>query len=160
MKKIILTAIASLVMISGAYASEEAKTSAKTVAPTKESPAVHAAESSFEKQGFLTTKWCAEQGLFADCRLESIVCGKGGCFRKWEFGDEMVTQLVLYVHDDLQYYNIKPAEHFKMAELIKTCINRNLVTIKGKHGAKTNTITAYEFKAPLPTEKPFFKGCL
>lgn len=153
MKKMILAAIAALAMASGVYASEEAKASAKAVAPTKESPAAHAAESSFEKQGFLTTKWCADQGLFVDCRLESIVCGEGGCFRKWEFGDKMVTQLVLYVHDDLQYYNIEPAEDFRMAELIETSINKNLVTIKGRYDAKTNTITASEFKAPPPPEK-------
>ncbi len=156
----ILAAIVVLVMISGAYASEEEKASAKTVAPTKESPAAHAAESSFEKQGFLTTKWCADQGLFVDCRLESLVCGEGGCFRKWEFGDKMITQLVLYVHDDLQYYNIEPTEHFKMAELIERGINRNMVTIKGKYDAKTNTITASELKAPPPPEKSPFKGCL
>jgi hypothetical protein len=27
-----------------------------------------------EKEGFLTTKWCADRGLFADCRLETVFC--------------------------------------------------------------------------------------
>ena len=30
-----------------------------------------------KKEGFLTTKWCAERGYFADCRLESYFCGEG-----------------------------------------------------------------------------------
>ncbi len=152
-KKRVLAAAAVLFVVSGLNAFGEERSSAKTVAPTKKSPAVHAAESSFERQGFLTTKWCAEQGLFIDCRMESIVCGKGGCFQNWEFGDKMVAQLVIYVHDDLQYYNIKPAKDFGMAELIRTSINRNLVTIKGKYDVKTNTITAFEFKAPSSPEK-------
>ncbi|MEA3418733.1 MAG: hypothetical protein U9Q90_04975 [Campylobacterota bacterium] len=160
MKKVLLAAIVALAMVSGAYASEGAKASAKTVAPTKESPVAHAEEATFEKEGFLTTKWCAEQGLFVDCRMESIVCGEGGCFQNWEFGDKMKTELVVFVHDDLQYYQIKPTEHFEMAELIETGINRNLVTIKGKYDAKTNTILATEFKAPPPPKKSFFKGCL
>ncbi len=40
------------------------------------------------KKGFLTSKWCANNGLFTDCRLESSVCGEGDCFKTWDFGDE------------------------------------------------------------------------
>jgi len=160
MKKVLLAALVVMTMISGAYASGDAKVAAKTVAPTHSSPVDKANEATFEKQGFLTTKWCAEQGLFADCRLESVVCGEGGCFQNWEFDDKMKTELVVYVLDDLQYYEIKPTEHINMAELIEEGISRNLVTIKGNYDAKTNTIVATEFKAPPPPKKSFFKGCL
>lgn len=153
MKNSMIIATVILCMASALSASEEKKASISTVVPTGESPAAHFADASFEKQGFLTTKWCADQGLFVDCRLESIVCGEGGCFLDWEFGDKIKTQLVLYVHDDLQYYIVKPTEQLKMSELIEKGINRNMVTIMGKYDAKNNTITAVGFKAPSPSPK-------
>jgi hypothetical protein len=159
-KNRVIAVIAVLFTVSSVSASEEGRASVRTVVPTSESLTAHIADASFRKQGFLTTKWCAEQGLFADCRLESIVCGEGDCFQNWEFGDKMKTQLVIYVHDDLQYYNIKPTEQLQMGELIEKGINRNLVTIIGKYDAKTNTIIATGFEAPPPPKKSFFKGCL
>lgn len=160
MKNSMIIVAAILCMASVLSASKEEKASVSTVVPTGESPAAHLADTSFKKQGFLTTKWCADQGLFVDCRLESIVCGKGGCFQDWEFGDKMKTQLVLYVHDDLQYYIVKPTEQLKMGELIEKGMNRNMVTIMGKYDAKNNTIAAAGFKVPPPPQKSFFKGCL
>lgn len=160
MKKIILVAIIALGMVSGIFAMGEEKTSATTVEPSKDSPVEHTADASFQKQGFITTKWCAEQGLFADCRLESIVCGEGGCFMNWEFGDKMKTELVVYVLDDLQYYKIQPTGNFSMSELIEKGMAKDLVTIIGKYDEKTNAIIASEFKAPPPAGKSFFKGCL
>jgi hypothetical protein len=178
MKKAIITAVAVLFALSGAVASEETKASVQTVAPTNKSPFVGMAASGevkapeaaqqpeakeeelFEKQGFLTTKWCADQGLFMDCRLESVVCGEGGCFRNWEFGDAMRTELVVYVHADLQYYKISPVASLSMAEVIEKGINKDQVTIIGTYDQKNNTIIASEFKAPPPPKKSFFKGCL
>lgn len=160
MKKIIITMLITLATTSVAFASGDKQTSATTVAPTTEVSPTKAAEATFSKEGFLTTKWCADQGLFADCRLESIVCGEGGCFQNWEFGDKMKTELVIYVHDDLQYYKIVPTASISMAQVIEKGINRNLVTIAGSYDSKTNTITATEFKSPPPPKKSFFKGCL
>ncbi len=108
------------------------------------------------KKGFLTTKWCAENGYFADCRLESVVCGEGGCFKHWEFGDKMKDELVLYVHDDLKSYNIK-LDGIPRHELDEA-INRNEVSFTGE--LKGDTIVAKEYKAPPPPKKSFFKGCL
>jgi len=156
MRKILLATVVALTMITGLNASGDAKTSAQTVAPVQEGTS----EATFSKQGFLTTKWCAEQGLFADCRLESIVCGEGECYQKWEFGDPVKTELVIFVHDELQYYNISPGKGVNMAEMIEEGINKNLVTIEGTYDSKTNTIAATTFKAPPPPAKSFFKGCL
>jgi len=108
------------------------------------------------KKGFLTTKWCAENGYFADCRLESVVCGEGGCFKHWEFGDKMKDELVLYVHDDLKSYNIK-LNGIPRHELDEA-INRNEVSFTGE--LKGDTIVAKDYKAPPPPKKSFFKGCL
>jgi hypothetical protein len=155
MRKILLATVVALTMATGAFASED-KPAAQTVAPAQDTPA----EASFSKQGFLTTKWCAEQGLFKDCRLESIVCGEGECYQKWEFGDPVKTELVIYVHDELQYYNISPAKGLNVPAMIEKGINQNLVTIEGTYDSKTNTIAASGFKAPPPPAKSFFKGCL
>lgn len=113
----------------------------------------------FEKQGFLTTKWCAEQGMFADCRLESVVCGEGECNQKWEFGDKEKMELVLYVHDDLKYYNVD-ASKINVPELLEGSINRDQVIVKGNFDEGSNTIAATTFEAPPPPTKSFFKGCL
>ena len=115
---------------------------------------------SFEKQGFLTTKWCAEQGMFQDCRMESIVCGEGECYQKWEFGDEEKMELVLYSNDDLQYYPLYMSKFHHIAELLEEGINKDQVTIKGDLGDDNNTIIVTAFEAPPPPAKSFFKGCL
>jgi hypothetical protein len=117
------------------------------------------ANATFEKQGFLTTKWCAEQGMFADCRMESIVCGEGECNQKWEFGDKEKMELVLYVHDDLKYYNVD-ASKVNVPEILETSINRDQVMVKGNFDEGSNTIVATAFEAPPPPTKSFFKGCL
>ncbi len=156
MRKTLLATVVALTMAAGLHAAEEAKTSAQTVTPAQDAPA----EATFSKQGFLTTKWCAEQGLFKDCRLESIVCGEGECYQNWEFGDPVKTELVVYVHDELQYYKITPAKSLNVAAMIEKGMSQDLVTIEGSYDSKTNTITATDFKAPPPPAKSFFKGCL
>lgn len=113
-----------------------------------------------EKKGFLTTKWCAENGMLADCRMESIVCGYGGCFKNWDFEQKEIMQLVVYVHDDLKYYNIEPSKDLDLAHMIELGINRNLVSIQGKFDSENNIILANKFSAPPPPKKSFFKGCL
>ncbi len=115
-----------------------------------------AAEDMIEKKGFFTTAWCAENGYFADCRLESVVCGEGGCYKHWNFGDKVKEELVLYVHDDLKTYKIK-LDGIPRHELDEA-INRNDVTFIGE--LKGDTLIAKKFKAPPPPKKSFFKGCL
>ena len=68
--------------------------------------AVSVSAESLEKKGFLTSKWCAQNGYFADCRLESLVCGSGECFKSWEFGDKVTDELVLFVHNEQKIYAI------------------------------------------------------
>jgi|GEM_PF-318213 hypothetical protein len=143
-----------------AKASVKTETAAQTADSASVAPQAVKEEELFEKQGFLTTKWCADQGMFIDCRLESVVCGEGGCYRNWEFGDAMNTELVIFVHKDLQYYKISPGTNISMAEVIEKGINKDQVTIIGKYDAASNTIVASEFKAPPPPKKSFFKGCL
>ena len=109
-------------------------------------------------EGFMTTEWCAEQGMFRDCRMESIVCGEGGCYKHWEFGDKEKMNLVLYVHDDMKAYKVKPTKEFNIPEFLETSINRNAVTVKGSYDEATNTILATSFEAPPPPKKSFFKG--
>ena len=113
-----------------------------------------------EKKGFLTTKWCAENGMLADCRMESILCGYGGCFKDWDFEKKEIMQLVLYVHDDLKYYNIQPSKILDLSHMLELGINRNLVSITGKFDSENNIIAANKFSAPPPPKKEFFKGCL
>lgn len=120
--------------------------SIKTVAPMRESPADLIAAKQFRKKGFLTTKWCAEKGLFRDCKLETLVCQKGECFREWQYGQPISREMVLYVHDDLQYYYIKPSKEFKMSRLIESAMSRDGVTIIGKYDPKNTTIVVRDFK--------------
>jgi len=119
--------------------------SIKTVAPKRESPADKIASKHFRKKGFLTTKWCADRGLFVDCKLETLVCQKEECFREWEYGQPTDTQIVLYVHDDLQYYYIKPSKRFRLSKLIESAMSRDGVTIIGKYIPKSTTIIANDF---------------
>ncbi len=115
-----------------------------------------AAEDMVEKKGFFTTAWCAENGYFADCRLESVVCGEGGCYKHWNFGDKVKEELVLYVHDDLKTYKIK-LDGIPRHELDEA-INRNDVTFMGE--LKGDTLIAKEVNDPPPPKKSYFKGCL
>lgn len=116
-------------------------------------------EEKFTKEGFFTTKWCAERGYFSDCRLETYFCGDGECFQKWETGEPETEELVLFVHDEGKYYNVKLAGNLPRYELDEAT-NRNKVTVMGSYNEATNTITADEYKAPPPPSKSFFKGCL
>lgn len=118
------------------------------------------AEHSFEKKGFMTTKWCADRGIFKECPLESYVCGYGGCWKDFEFGDEQTQELVLYVHGDHKYYNVELTESLPVYELEELAFNRNEVTLQGEFDEDDNTIIANHFDAPPPPKKSFFKGCL
>ena len=109
-----------------------------------------------KKNGFLTSKWCAENGYFSDCRLESHVCGEANCFKNWEFGDGVIDELALFVHDEGRYYELD-ISNIKRYEL-DSAINRNNVEITGE--IKDGIIVADKFKAPPPPKKEFFKGCL
>ena len=112
-----------------------------------------------EITGFLTTKGCAEKGAFADCSLDSFVCGKEGCALKTEPGKiGKKLKLVLFVHDHGKYYNVD-ASKFHMSEMDEG-VSRNEVTIIGEYDNRSNTIVVEEFKAPPPPKKSFFKGCL
>ncbi len=122
------------------------------------STTLFASSEEIEKKGFLTTKWCAENDMFKDCRLETAVCGYAGCFKDWEFGDPIKEELVLYVHDDGKYYRVT-LDKIHRSELDEA-INRNEVTIIGSYDEKGDIIHAREFKAPPPPKKSFFKGCL
>ncbi len=112
----------------------------------------------FEKKGFLTTKDCAQKGAFADCSLDSTMCGTEGCSQNTPVAVEKNVQLVLFVHDDGKYYNID-ASSFHRSELDEG-MSRNEVTIVGEFNKRSNTIVVKEFKAPPPPKKSFFKGCL
>jgi len=112
----------------------------------------------FEKEGFLTTKACAEAGEFKDCYLENYACGSNGCFETTEAGVFKNTPLVLYSHNDGVIYTLDTSA-IKPSELDEG-VSRNLVTIIGEFDASTNTIIASEMKAPPPPKKSFFKGCL
>ncbi len=115
-------------------------------------------EEAFEKEGFLTTQACAEQGAFKDCYMENYVCGGDGCFRMTESGVDKKTPLVLYSHDDGIIYQLDtsnvPREEFDVG------ISRNGVSVTGEYDSSTHTIVVKEFKAPPPPKKSFFKGCL
>lgn len=112
----------------------------------------------FSKKGFLTTKWCAEQGYFKDCRMESYSCGSGDCFKNWLPGEEGKEELVLFVHDEQKYYNVDPGKlpRYELDE----AVSKNEVTLIGSYDKKSNMITIREYKAPPPPAKSFFKGCL
>ncbi len=108
------------------------------------------------KTGFLSTKWCVDGGYFSDCRLESFLCGEGGCYKKWNPGDEETAELVLFVHDEGKAYKLDISK-LPRHELDEG-VARNEVEIIGE--IKDGTIIAHEFKAPPPPKKSFFKGCL
>jgi len=112
-----------------------------------------------EKQGFLTTSVCAEKGIFADCRLETYMCGSEGCFESNEAGvTTKNVEIVLYSHKEGHTYKID-ISGISIAD-VDGGINRNEITIIGKYDKNTNIIVATDFKAPPPPKKSFFKGCL
>lgn len=117
-----------------------------------------------EKEGFLTTKWCAERGMFADCKTESVFCGYEGCYKDVEFKvDVDVKNIVLYVHDEGKYYHTKyphgkDGHGIHMGHFLESSMNRNEVTLIGK--IKGDVIEVHDFKSPPPPKKSFFKGCL
>lgn len=121
-----------------------------------DAPAQKQGKGGDEKKGFLTSKWCAQQGYFKDCRLESFVCGGGDCFKDWNFGDNEKEELVLFVHDEGKIYDVKldGLPRYKL----DGALNSDGVTMIGSiEGA---TIKVNDFKAPPPAAKEFFKGCL
>jgi hypothetical protein len=115
----------------------------------------------YEKNGFLTTKWCAERDYFKDCPLETYLCGSKDCWKDYEAGSEEKTgNIVLYVHAERDYYNVEFKKPLKIYELEKEGFGRNDVTLKGYYDEKTKTIIANDFDAPPPPAKEFYKGCL
>jgi hypothetical protein len=94
------------------------------------------------KQGFLTTEYCLENDYFTDCKLESY----------------KNSTLVLYVHDEMDYYiiDISNIEKHKVDEGFA----RNGVKFTGTYNAKNNTIMASHYDGPPPPPKTFFKGCM
>lgn len=145
MRTMLLSILLITSLLSAKNGTSEDNRSINTVAPKRESPADLVAVRQFKKQGFLTTKWCADRGLFVDCKLETLVCQKGKCFREWQYGQSMHTQLVLYVHSDLKYYYLKPSKKFRFSKLIEQGMSSGAVTIIGRYVPKSDTIIVYDF---------------
>ena len=114
----------------------------------------------YEKNGFLATKWCIENGYFSECRLESYLCGYGECWRDYEVGDEIVMELALYVQAERTYYNVEISDEIALHEIEALGFNRNDVTLRGYFDEDTKTIIATDFDAPPPPADEFYKGCL
>ena len=114
----------------------------------------------YEKNGFLASKWCVENGYFSECRYESYVCGYGECWKDYEYGDEKVLELALYVQSERDYYNVVLGEELMVHELEELAFNRNDVTLKGHFHEPSKTIIVSSFDAPPPPEGEFYKGCL
>lgn len=112
-----------------------------------------------EKEGFLTTKWCAENGMFTNCRLETVFCGYEGCLKEMEeFSTDINGELVLYVHDEGKSYGLKFPPSIKIYQILTEALNKNEVTLTGK--LDNNILMVEEYEAPPPPKKEFFKGCL
>lgn len=117
------------------------------------------AQAAQEKEGFLTTKWCADRGLFTDCRMETIFCGYEGCYKdQKEFNTNVNATFVLNVHSEGKYYLVEFSEGIELGEILEKAINKNEVTLIGE--IEGNTIKVEDFEAPPPPKKSFFKGCL
>jgi hypothetical protein len=96
-----------------------------------------------KKTGFLTSEYCLENDYFTDCKLET-------------YTDK--SKLVLYVHNDLDYYYIDSSKIQKrnMDELF----SKNEVTVNGFFNKSNHTIIVLTYSAPPPPKKEFFKGCM
>lgn len=115
---------------------------------------------SVEKVGFLTTKWCLNKGLLADCRMETIFCKEGECYKKQnEFTTDVNAELVLFIHDDGKAYDLELTPGLQLGELLEKAINKNEVTVRGEL-IGNDKIKVIEYEAPPPPKKSFFKGCL
>lgn len=162
MKKVLLAlSLATAFFISGCSSSNEVQkpTEHKTEHKADHSAMSHNSKAKIEKKGFLTTKWCADRGMLKDCRLETVVCGEENCFKKWEFGEKPITELVLFVHNEGTYtLNIDHHSGVHMSHVIEEGLNKNDVTIEGHLNG--NSIHVTGIKAPPPAGKSFFKGCL
>lgn len=110
-----------------------------------------------EVEGFFTSSWCVERGKFADCPLETILCGYENCHRDWNFGDKENQKLVIFNHDEGKAYPLD-FTHLKKKHEIDHAINRNLVIVHGEF--KSGKIMVKEIVSPPPPKKSFFKGCL
>jgi hypothetical protein len=108
------------------------------------------------KEGFLTSKWCAENSIFSDCPLESVVCGYPDCYKEWDFSQKQLSELVLYVHGESKYYSIKLAglKRYKL----DVAINIDKVKIIGD--IVGDIIFAQRVEVPSQSKNGFFKECL
>lgn len=112
-----------------------------------------------EKEGFLTTKWCAQNGMFTNCKLETVFCGYDGCLKDMkEFKTDINGELVLYVHTEGKSYDLKFPATIKLSQVLKEALNKNEVTLRGS--LNKNLLMVEEYEAPPPPKKEFFKGCL
>lgn len=112
-----------------------------------------------ELEGFLTTKWCADNGMFTNCRLETVMCGYEGCLGDMkEFSTDVNSELVLFVHKEVKSYPVKFPATIKLSTILKEALNRNEVILIGN--LKDNVLYVEEYEAPPPPKKEFFKGCL
>ena len=95
------------------------------------------------KEGFVTSKACAQEGIFKDCELST-----------YEKSD-----MVLYVHNENKIYSFSMNHDTKLA-LMKKAINTNKVKMFGKIDTKNEIITVAGLSVPPGAAKSFFKGCL
>ena len=94
-------------------------------------------------EGFLTSKECAQQGLFKDCNLDS--------FER--------SDMVLFIHDENKLYSFKMDKDIKVS-IYENAINTNKVKLFGKIDQKKSLITIAGLSVATPPKKEFFKGCL
>ena len=95
------------------------------------------------KEGFLTSKECAQKGLFKDCNLDS--------FER--------SDMVLFVHDENKLYSFKMDKNIKLS-IYENAINTNKVKLFGKIDETKELITIAGLSVATPPKKEFFKGCL
>ena len=120
---------------------------------------VSVAQAQDEKEGFLTTQYCAERGMFSNCKLETLFCGYEGCYKdEKEFKTDIDATLVLFVHNEGKYYTVDFAQAIDMGKFLKLAMNKNEVTLVGD--IDETSIKVYDYKAPPPPKKSFFKKCL
>ncbi|MBD3841476.1 MAG: hypothetical protein IE909_06250 [Campylobacterales bacterium] len=107
-------------------------------------------DQNIEKTGFLTMKWCADKGMFNDCKAEVIFCGYEDCHKEKEFlVDPKKEDIVLYVHSEGKYYFTKfSKDTIRLGDLLVSSINRDGVTLQGRL-LDEDTIEVDSFKAPL-----------